>query len=392
MKTLTEQYIIKSRSGVYQDTSENRRKHRVGQHYGEAKKEGEEGKLSKREQREARLASYKKNLATISEAIKNGKIDPSKKEAAEALKAKLEGKITKLEARLNRKGQQKAEEPKKDETNAEAGKRVFESLSEENRAKISNKLKEESERFIKDGMPISQVIGEVEEYRDNNIDFDEEIFDMAHEMGMKDGEVYWAIKHAANLEIKRLEGLEKEAEKKPSDPMSELPERGKSVEFKMDNVDVKIENPTQYASDGKDIYRVTISKDGKQVEQVASAVPATIKKVVEKYGSGSEAEDFEAFAEKFEKNYRRDPNRTVPIKSSEIRELARKEWEKMKAGIENRGSEPDPKTDNYRSATRKKGSHAHRSDYGWKNSGSMEGLERHINKDGISVSDDEDED
>lgn len=42
---LSEISIIKSRSGVYQDNAENRRKHRVGQRYGEDKKEDpEEGK------------------------------------------------------------------------------------------------------------------------------------------------------------------------------------------------------------------------------------------------------------------------------------------------------------------------------------------------------------
>ena len=41
MKSLLDINIEKSRSGVYQDTSENRRLHRVGQRYGEPKKEGE---------------------------------------------------------------------------------------------------------------------------------------------------------------------------------------------------------------------------------------------------------------------------------------------------------------------------------------------------------------
>jgi len=216
MKTLTEQYILKSRTGVYQDTSENRRKHRVGQHYGE---------------------------------------------------------------------------PKKDETNAETPNGVV------------------------------------------------------------------------------------------------LPKRGQNITIKMGKGVVTIKNTTEYSSNGKDIYVVTASKDGKPLETISTAVPKTIDTFIEKYGSGSkeissdisdlkskvataknkwmeiykkspygsvkaqeafmkyeklkkqleqvekteQEKDFEAFAEKFEKNYRRDPNRTVPTKSSEIRELARKEWEKMKS-------------------------------------------------------------
>lgn len=40
--SLEELNILKSRSGVYQDTSENRRKHRVGQHYGGSEADVEE--------------------------------------------------------------------------------------------------------------------------------------------------------------------------------------------------------------------------------------------------------------------------------------------------------------------------------------------------------------
>ena len=101
MKSLLDQSIEKSRSGIYQDTSENRRLHRVGQKYGEEKKaeEGEE-KKSKREQRMERLLSYKQNLHTIEEALKRGMVSEDKKEKAEALKASLEEKISKLEAKL----------------------------------------------------------------------------------------------------------------------------------------------------------------------------------------------------------------------------------------------------------------------------------------------------
>ncbi len=111
MKTLTEQYIIKSRTGVYQDTSENRRKHRVGQHYGEAKKEGEEGKPSKREQREARLASYKDSLKKLEDRLKEGGLSDSVREKIEGLRDTLKGKITKLEAKLSRGGKHLDEKP-----------------------------------------------------------------------------------------------------------------------------------------------------------------------------------------------------------------------------------------------------------------------------------------
>lgn len=102
---------------------------------------------------------------------------------------------------------------KKNETNAEAGIRVFNSLSKEKQAILLGKLKKESERFLKNGMKLNEIIGEVEEYRDNNIDFDEEMFDIARDLGVKHNEAYWVMKHAANLEIKRLEGLANDKKK-----------------------------------------------------------------------------------------------------------------------------------------------------------------------------------
>ncbi len=102
MKTLLDQSIEKSRAGVYQDTSENRRKHRVGQHYGEAKKPEEEGgeKKSKREQRMDRLVAYKSALISINTAIAQDAVPEKNKAKVEEMKATLEGKIAKLEKKL----------------------------------------------------------------------------------------------------------------------------------------------------------------------------------------------------------------------------------------------------------------------------------------------------
>ena len=128
MKTLLDQSIEKSRAGVYQDTSENRRKHRVGQHYGESKKPEEEGeeKKSKREQRMERLLSYKQNLHTIEEALKRGMVSEDKKEKAEALKASLEEKISKLESKLKiKKDEAPKTEPKKEEAKKPEKKQVM---------------------------------------------------------------------------------------------------------------------------------------------------------------------------------------------------------------------------------------------------------------------------
>lgn len=72
MVTLTERTIMKSRSGVYSDTAENRRKHRVGQKYG-AEKQPEDGeKTEKKEDDPAKeLEAVNKVIAAINEGKLN---------------------------------------------------------------------------------------------------------------------------------------------------------------------------------------------------------------------------------------------------------------------------------------------------------------------------------
>lgn len=90
MVTLTEKTIIKSRSGVYSDTSENRRKHRVGQKYGVEKQPEDSEKTEKKETDPAKeLEAVNKVIAAINE----GKLNLP---AAELIK--LSEKKQKLEA------------------------------------------------------------------------------------------------------------------------------------------------------------------------------------------------------------------------------------------------------------------------------------------------------
>lgn len=73
MTTLIEKSILnerleKSRSGIYADTSENRRKHRVGQKYGSEKKEEEKPeKTSSNKDPEKELEVVNKVIAAINE-------------------------------------------------------------------------------------------------------------------------------------------------------------------------------------------------------------------------------------------------------------------------------------------------------------------------------------
>lgn len=90
MVTLTERTIMKSRSGVYSDTAENRRKHRVGQKYG-AEKQPEDGE--KTEKKEADPAKELEAVNKVIAAINEGKLNLP---AAEVIK--LSEKKQKLEA------------------------------------------------------------------------------------------------------------------------------------------------------------------------------------------------------------------------------------------------------------------------------------------------------
>ena len=72
MVTLTERTIMKSRSGVYSDTAENRRKHRVGQKYGAEKQPDDGEKTEKKETDPAKeLEAVNKVIAAINEGKMN---------------------------------------------------------------------------------------------------------------------------------------------------------------------------------------------------------------------------------------------------------------------------------------------------------------------------------
>lgn len=77
MVTLTERTIMKSRSGVYLDTSENRRKHRVGQRYG-AEKQPEDSKKDDK--------GFEETMEEFSEMFYNG-------ESSEKLRKYLDSRL-----------------------------------------------------------------------------------------------------------------------------------------------------------------------------------------------------------------------------------------------------------------------------------------------------------
>lgn len=115
MVTLTERTIMKSRSGVYSDTAENRRKHRVGQKYGAEKQSDDGEKTEKKETDPAKeLEAVNKVIAAINEG--KLKLPPEEINTLVAKKTMAEEAIKQAKGE---KKPEKKEEPKKGATKPE---------------------------------------------------------------------------------------------------------------------------------------------------------------------------------------------------------------------------------------------------------------------------------
>ena len=122
MTTLIEKSILnerleKSRSGTYADTSENRRKHRVGQKYGSEKKEGE-----KPEKTDPNKMSPEQQLEAINKviaAVNEGKLKLPPEEINTLVAKKTMAEEAVKQAKGEKKPEKK-EEPKKEATKPEA--------------------------------------------------------------------------------------------------------------------------------------------------------------------------------------------------------------------------------------------------------------------------------
>ena len=181
-------------------------------------KEGEEGKLSKREQREIRLASYKDSLEKLEDRLKGGGLSDSTREKIEGLRDTLKGKITKLEAKLSRGGkkvEEKTLEPKKDPWANKGygmprsnGKKLFEGLTKEQQASVLDRYMKESESMLRqETMNPDLVIGAIEEFLNDSIYETDDVAEVSEELKVSKNEAQAIIRHALGLEIKRLKEL-----------------------------------------------------------------------------------------------------------------------------------------------------------------------------------------
>lgn len=128
MVTLTERTIMKSRSGVYSDTSENRRKHRVGQKYGVEKQSEDSEKTEKKETDPAKeLEAVNKVIAAINE----GKLNLPAAEVIKLSEKKQKLEATKKQAEKINAGAKANEEKKNTEEAKETNKKINEAQKKE---------------------------------------------------------------------------------------------------------------------------------------------------------------------------------------------------------------------------------------------------------------------
>jgi hypothetical protein len=155
MTTLIEKSILnerleKSRSGIYSDTSENRRKHRVGQKYGSEKKEEEKPeKTSSNEKDPAKeLEAVNKVIAAINE----GKLKLPQEEIMVLIEKKNNLELAKRQAEKIHSGVKANEEKRNAAEAKETSKKINEAQKEEEKKKTPTSVKIEQKTFrIKDG-------------------------------------------------------------------------------------------------------------------------------------------------------------------------------------------------------------------------------------------------
>ena len=129
--------LLKARSGVYEDTSKNRRLHRVGQHYGTTKDIGgqETDKKTKYEERVERLKRYQDQILQISHKITSPGATPEEIKLGRELFKKMNEKIQALDAKIKKMKKPEGFDKKREEIEKEAQKGKL----EENRKAISER-------------------------------------------------------------------------------------------------------------------------------------------------------------------------------------------------------------------------------------------------------------
>lgn len=140
-KSILNERLEKSRSGIYADTSENRRKHRVGQKYGSEKKEEE--KPEKTPSNEKDPAKELEAVDKVIAAINEGKLKLPQEEIMVLIEKKNNLELAKRQAEKIHSGVKANEEKRNAAEAKETSKKINEAQKEEEKPEAKSGEKEE---------------------------------------------------------------------------------------------------------------------------------------------------------------------------------------------------------------------------------------------------------
>lgn len=222
MTTLIEKSILnerleKSRSGTYADTSENRRKHRVGQKYGSEKKEEE--KPEKTSSNEKDPAKELEAVDKVIAAINEGKLKLPQEEIMVLIEKKNNLELAKRQAEKIHSGVKANEEKRNAAEAKETSKKINEAQKEdlrEARKKLAY-LQDNEERLIK---------------RDGKEKYEERLKQAKDEVAKLKGE---EPQEEAKSEPKKEESRGEKKTDKASDPIYQVQQKKKEASKKYDS-------------------------------------------------------------------------------------------------------------------------------------------------------------
>lgn len=242
MTTLIEKSILnerleKSRSGTYADTSENRRKHRVGQKYGSEKKEEEKSeKTSSNEKDPAKeLEAVDKVIAAINE----GKLKLPQEEIMVLIEKKNNLELAKRQAEKIHSGVKANEEKRNAAEAKETSKKINEAQKEEEK-KRGYRLDDSA--IIKDSNKTKAE--KISEIKDKYAKLMKKHADELNRMGIPSGHQLALLQRTRDEKIKEIEAQEEPKKEesrgekktdKASDPIYQVQQKKKEASKKYDS-------------------------------------------------------------------------------------------------------------------------------------------------------------
>lgn len=242
MTTLIEKSILnerleKSRSGTYADTSENRRKHRVGQKYGSEKKEEE--KPEKTSSNEKDPAKELEAVDKVIAAINEGKLKLPQEEIMVLIEKKNNLELAKRQAEKIHSGVKANEEKRNAAEAKETSKKINEAQKEEEK-KRGYRLDDSA--IIKDSNKTKAE--KISEIKDKYAKLMKKHADELNRMGIPSGHQLALLQRTRDEKIKEIEAQEEPKKEesrgekktdKASDPIYQVQQKKKEASKKYDS-------------------------------------------------------------------------------------------------------------------------------------------------------------